>query len=309
MDLRPLRASPAFRRFWIGSACQTLGGQVTAVAVLYQIWQMTADSFWVGFVGLLHALPMIALGLVGGALADRSDRRQIVLLTTGGALAASLALAGQALAESQSLPLLLGLLTLQTAFSALGGPSRRTITARLLPTDQQGAGLALSQGAFQISLLAGPALAGLILARWGLKACYLLEALAFCLSLYGLARLPALPPQGVAAAERGRPAAIRDGLRFIRQRPLLSGSFLSDLAATFLAMPMALFPALNQMQFGGRPETLGLLFSAVAVGGVGATLLSRLHTRLNRPGQVQLLAAGLWGARHWRLWRRVPACP
>ena len=75
-------------------------------------------------------------------------------------------------------------------------------------------------------------------------------------------------------------------------RSALGGSFLTDLAATALAMPVALFPVINQERFGGNPETLGLFLSAIAVGGIGAGLLSGAVTRALRPGAIQLVAAG-----------------
>src|SRR6478752_2110768 len=103
---------------------------------------------------------------------------------------------------------------------------------------------------------------------------------------------------GSAAAgtvERAGIRAIGAGFRYIARRPALGGSFLTDLAATVLAMPVALFPVINQERFGGNPETLGLFLSAIAVGGIGAGLLSGAVTRAARPGATQLVAAGVWG--------------
>ena len=91
-------------------------------------------------------------------------------------------------------------------------------------------------------------------------------------------------------------AAVLAGWRYIAGRPVLRGSFLSDLAATVLAMPIAVFPMINEERFGGRPETLGLFLSAIAVGGVLAGVLSGTVTRARRPGSIQLAAAALWGA-------------
>jgi hypothetical protein len=75
----------------------------------------------------------------------------------------------------------------------------------------------------------------------------------------------------------------------------LSGSLASDLAHTVLAMPIALFPVLNEQRFGGSPQTLGLFLSAIAVGGIAASLTSGILTRARRPGMVSLVAAATWG--------------
>ncbi len=106
-------------------------------------------------------------------------------------------------------------------------------------------------------------------------------------------RLPAMRPQGQTARPGAR--AIWEGRRFIISKPLLHGALLSDVLATVTAMPMALFPLINAERFGGRPETLGLLFSAVAVGGLAVGAASGLVTRARRPGAVMLAAVGAWG--------------
>lgn len=266
---------------------------MTVVAVLYQVWEVTGSSFWVGFVGLVYAVPTIVLGLLGGSLADVVDRRKLILWTTCGALVAAVLLALQAASHLSSLTLLMGLVCLQTAFTSLGSAARRTVVVRLLPQDQVGAGIALSHISFQASTLIGPALAGLLIAWVGVTGCYAVEALCFGAALYGIAGLPPLRP--IDQVGKAGLRAIIDGMRFIRRNPPLSGSFLSDLAATLLAMPIALFPAMNEDRFAGNPETLGLFLAAIAVGGIGASALSGLVTAHPRPGVVQSGAAVAWG--------------
>lgn len=295
LDTQPLRTSGAFRRLWFGTSMQTIGQRIVSIAVIFQVWELTHNPFWVGFVGLVHAAPMILFGLVGGVIADTVDRRRVVLVTTIGALIASMALALQAIIEVNSLALLLVLLCIQTSISSVGRPSRRAFIPRLLPKNQVSAGLSLMHISSQIAMLLGPALGGLIISQMGLKFCYIVEACAFCTAIYGVARLPTMRPDKVGTPRAGILAEIVDGVSFIAQRPVLSGSFLSDLASTFLAMPMALFPALNELRFSGNPETLGLLFSAVAAGGVISAALSGIFTRSHRLGRVQLVAALTWG--------------
>ncbi|TWF74703.1 putative MFS family arabinose efflux permease [Pseudonocardia hierapolitana] len=293
VDARPLRSSPPFRRVWAGTALSTLGGQLAVVAVLHQTWELTASPVAVGAIGLAQAVPMVVFGIVGGALADAVDRRRLVLGTTLGQMVAAGLLAAQAFAGLDSLAVLLGLVALQSACGALGAPARRTFAARLLPADQVGAGLALFNLGFQVSMLVGPAIAGVVAAAWGVGACYAVDTLTFVAALYGVARLPALPPDGTVT--RPGLAAVVAGWRFIAGRPALAGAFLTDLIATVLAMPIALFPVLNADRFGGDPQTLGLFLSAIAVGGIVAGLASGPVTRAHRLGLVMLAAAGVWG--------------
>lgn len=293
LDTRPLRSDARFRRLWIGTTTAMLGQQIAVVTVLLQVWRLTGSTIWVGAIGLAHAVPLVVGGVVGGSLADAVDRRRLVVLTTVGGIAGSSGLAVQAVLDLGSLPVVLGLVAVQATCSGLGAPARRTFVPRLLPRDQIAAGIALTHVGFQTALLVGPAAGGVIAADRGVAVCYLVNAAATCVALYGVARLPAMPAaDGVARAGVG---AIVDGWRFVAHRPVLRGAFATDLAATLLAMPVALFPAVNEARFGGDPAVLGWLLSAVAVGGVTAGLTSGSVTRATRPGIVSLVAAATWG--------------
>lgn len=293
LDLRPLRSSPPFRRLWGSGMLGALGGQVAVVAVLFQVWELTRNPFWTGAIGLANAVPLLVFGLVGGTLADAIDRRSLVRWATVGQAVAGLALAAQALAGVESLSLVLGLVSAQSAASAVGAPARRTLIPRLLGPEQVGAGIALQLLTFQGAMLIGPALGGLVIGQWGVGACYLTFAGMVLLSLYGVIRLPSMPPEG-AGTRPGLRSTVA-GFTYVRQRPVLRGSFASDLAATLLSMPVALFPLVNEERFGGDPETLGLFLSCIAVGGIAASLFSGLVTRADRPGPIQLGAAAVWG--------------
>ena len=293
VDTRPVRSHPAFRRIWIGTTASSFSGQVAVVAVLYQVWELTHSSVWVGAIGVATAVPTIVFGLLGGTLADAVDRRRLVMLTSAGAVTAALLLAVQAATGVQALPLVLLLVAAQTSCGALGSSARRTFVARLLPRDQVPAGIALNHVSFQAAMVVGPAVAGLVLARWGLTWAYVLDAAAITVSLYGVARLPSMrPADGTTRFSLG---STWDGWRFLVRRPALSGAMATDLAATVLAMPIALFPVINDERFGGNPQTLGLFLSAIAVGGIAASLTSGLLSRAVRPGMISLVAAATWG--------------
>jgi MFS family permease len=294
LDTRPLRSSRPFRDLWIGSSASQLGGQIATVAVLAQVWDLTGSPVGTGAIGLATGLPMVVFGLLGGTLADSVDRRAVVRATSVGQLLAAAGLCAQALADNRNVPLLLALVAVGTACGALGAPARRTFPVRLLSSDQVAAGLALTNVSFQAAMLAGPALAGLIIARWGFPAAYAAQAVAVAVSMLAVIRLPAMKPEGADAAG-GRRRPERGGWGIILRRPTLWGSMATDLSATLLAMPIALFPLVNEIRFDGNPQTLGLFLSAVAVGGITAGLLSGTVTRRRRGGLVQLSAAGVWG--------------
>ncbi|MFC8828465.1 MFS transporter [Streptomyces sp. NPDC057137] len=293
LDTRPLRSSRPFRDLWIGSLASQLGGQIATVAVLAQVWELTRSPVGTGAIGLVSGLATLLFGLLGGTLADSVDRRTVVRATTGGQLLAAAGLCAQALSDNRDVVLLLALVAARAACGALGAPARRTFPVRLLPADQVAAGLALTNIAFQAAMLAGPALAGLIIARWDFPAAYAAQAVAVVISMLGVIRLPPMRPEGAGATGRRRPQ--RGGWRIVLRRPTLWGVLATDLSATLLAMPVALFPLVNEARFGGDPRTLGLFLSAVAVGGIAAGLLSGTVTRRRGAGRVQLAAAGVWG--------------
>ncbi|MFF3934314.1 MFS transporter [Streptomyces hirsutus] len=294
LDICPLRGSRPFRDLWIGSSASQLGGQIATVAVLAQVWDLTGSPVGTGAIGLATGLPMLLFGLLGGTLADAVDRRTVVRATTAGQLLAAAGLCAQALADNRNVLLLLALVATGAACGALGAPARRTFPVRLLPADQVAAGLALTNVSFQAAMLAGPALAGLIIARWDFPAAYAAQAMAVAVSLLMVIRLPAMRPES-ADAVSGTRRPERGGWRIVLRRPTLWGSMATDLSATLLAMPIALFPLINEIRFDGNPRTLGLFLSAVAVGGITAGLLSGTVTRWRRGGLVQLTAAGVWG--------------
>ena len=281
----------------MGTGLSMLGGQLTTVAVLFQIWRLSHSPVAVGAVGLAHAVPMVLVGLAGGSVADAVDRRALVLLTTAGQLVTAVLLAAQALAGARSLPLLFGLVALQSAGAAAGAPARRTFVARLLPPERVAAGVALNQLSFQVALLLGPAIGGLLIARAGVGSCFLIDALSFGAALHGVRGLPAMRPLG--AARRPGLRTTLEGWRFIAASGALGGAFLADLLATVLSMPVALLPVINAERFGDNPRTLGLSLSAIGVGGIAAGAASGAVTRLARPGSA-MLAGEPSGAWAWR---------
>ncbi|HEV2373390.1 MAG TPA: MFS transporter [Streptosporangiaceae bacterium] len=295
-DISPLRESAEFRRLWAGGVFSSIGASLTWFAVPLQVYDLTHSPFAVGAVSLAQMVPTLAIGLLAGTVADATDRRKLVLVTTGGQAAVSVALASQAFAGLHWLWLLYALVAVQSSFAATSRPAQGTFIPNLLPPGQVAAALALNRVSFQIMLTVGPALAGLIVAtpHLGFGACYLLDAVSFAASVYGVARLPAMRPRDGAA----RPAlrAVGEGIAFIRRRPTLAGAFLADLNATVFGLPTALFPAINAERFGGDPRTLGLFLTALGVGGLASAALSGPVGHIERQGRAMLCAVAVWGA-------------
>jgi MFS family permease len=294
VDVTPLRQSPEFRRLWAGSLLSAIGSQMTVFAVALQVYLLTHSSVAVGTVGLVSAVPAITCGLFAGSLIDAHDRRVLVLITSCLQLLVSVAFAAQAFADLGQVWVLYSLIAVQSLVGSVNAPARRTFMPRLLATDQVPAGAALTMLVMHAGLVVGPSLAGVVAAAGGLRLCYIIDAVTFLGALYGIYRLPPMRPDGEGIRPGVR--AVMDGLRFLRRSRVLTGALLADLNATVLAMPIALFPAINAGRFGGSPRTLGLLTTAIAVGGIIGSGLSGPVGRVARQGRAMLIAGAVWGA-------------
>jgi MFS family permease len=200
----------------------------------------------------------------------------------------------QAFADLRQLWLLYLLAVAAATLQAVDGPARRTFLPRLVPVGLVPAGVALNQLSFYVSFLIGPVVGGFVTAAGGLRVCYLVDAVSFGAALYGVARLPAMPPQD--GGTRPGVRAVAEGLRFIGRQRVLAAAFLADIDATVLGMPVALFPALNAERFGGSPHALGLLNAALAAGGLLGSALSGPAGRVSRKAWAMLVTVAIWGA-------------
>ncbi len=296
LDISPLRSSPPYRRLWLGSLLSSVGSALTTFALPLQVWDITHSAFEVGLLSAVQLVPAITIGLLGGAWADSRDRRRLVLGATLALVATSAALAVTARSSGGLLWLIYVIAAVRSGLAGITGPARRTFIPILLSPDKVAAGLALDRLSFQLMLIAGPALAGIIVGvpALGLRGCYLVDTATFAGSLYGLGHLPTMAQATAPAATRTL-GAVREGIAFIAAQPRLMGAFLADLSATVFALPISLFPAINAERFGGNPHTLGLFTAAIGIGGLASTLLSGPIVRLRRQALAMLIAVCVWG--------------
>ncbi|GAA2907097.1 MFS transporter [Streptomyces mexicanus] len=297
MDTRPLRI-PAFRRLWSSTVVTAVGSQLTAVAVPKQIYDITGSSAWVGYASLAGLVPMVVFALWGGAVADTVDRRKLLLITNSGIAVTSLLFWVQAATRLESVAVLMVLLALQQAFFGLNSPARNASIARLVPEEELPAANALSSTVMQTGLVAGPLLAGALIPVIGLPELYLIDAVALCITLWAVLRLPPLPPLTESVTRRAGVREIVAGFRYISGHKVLLLSFLADIIAMVFGMPRALFPQLAAQTYApyGEGLALGLLFAAIPIGAVAGGLFSGTFSRARRHGWMVIGAVTAWGA-------------
>jgi MFS family permease len=297
MDTRPLRI-PAYRRLFWGVAATMLGQQMTLVAVPYQVYALTGSSLLVGVTSIVALVPLIVFGLLGGAIADAMDRRRLMLITSTGAAASSALLAVQALLPGGgNLALLWVLTACVSGFAAVNQPTRSAVIPAVVGTELVPAANVLSMTVRQTGVIAGPLLAGLLIATGGLPITYLVDALGFLVALVLLRGLPPLPPGTVTGPLRLR-AAVRgvgEGFAFLRTQPVLLMTFVVDVIAMMFAWPQAVFPELSETRFEASPNSLGWLFAGISIGALVMGLTSGWVSRVDRQGAVVIGAIVVWG--------------
>ncbi|WP_019629078.1 MFS transporter [Actinomadura atramentaria] len=292
IDVRPLAHGP-FRRLWLGQGVSFIGFQVTAVAVPVQVYDLTHSSLWVGVLGFVNLVPLIVFGLWGGAIADHVDRRKLLFGSSCVTWLSTLLLLVQALLGLDSVAFIMAVVAVQAVGFAISSPTRSAIIPRIIDRPLVPAANTLNFTASQVGMLAGPLLAGVILARWNFSVAYGLDAVLFTLGLYAALRLPSIPPLGEVAGAPGL-RAVFDGLQYLATQPVLLMSFVVDIIAMGVAMPRALFPEVADDRFGGD-GAVGWLFAAIAIGAVLGGLSSGWIGRVRRQGAALVAAIVVWG--------------
>jgi MFS family permease len=292
LDIGPLRRRREFRLLFIGQTVSFLGSMVTFVAIPFQAFELSDSSLVVGLIGLAELIPILGFAFLGGALADAIDRRRMVLFTELGMMAAGGLLLANSLLPDPKLWVLFAVASLDAAFYGIQRPSLDALEPRLVERDELPAASALTSFRFNFGALAGPALAGGLIAALGLPATYGFDIATFAFSLVVLMRMRAVPPPPDAKPPSLR--GIAEGLRYARGRPELLGTYFVDMAAMFFGIPEALFPAFAK-ELGGGPGALGLLYAAPAAGAVLASATSGWVGRVHRHGLAVILAASGWG--------------
>jgi MFS family permease len=293
-DTRPLQVSPAFRRLFFGSTVSQLGQQMTNVAVAIQVYALTGSSFYVGLVGVFALVPLVVLGLYGGAIADAVDRRTLALVASAGLWAVSMALAVQAFAGNRSVWVLYACIAVQSGFYAINNPARSAMMPRLLDKELIPAASALNMASFNLGFTFGPVIGALAITWHGYGAAYSIDVVTFAAAYYALVRLPRMPP--LENSPRAGLRSVIDGLRFLRHSPNLRMTFVVDLCAMVLAQPRALFPALAYKVYGGGAGVVGVLQAAPAAGAVIAFLFSGWVSKVRLQGLAIVISVVVYGA-------------
>ena len=291
IDFSPLKRYPDFRRLWLSGLISYFGSMFTYVALPFQVKELTGSYLAVGLIGLVEIIPLVIFGLYGGVLADHMDRKRMIWMTEFAALFLSTILLINSLLPSPKLAVIYIVAALFSAVDGLQRPSADAILPRLVEHKDLPAASALMSLRWQVGMVTGPALAGVLISIAGVSAGFILDILTYLLALFILLKVKSVPP--MKESEKPSFSSLVAGVKYATSRKDLMGTYLVDLSAMFFAMPTALFPFWAEQV--GAPWALGLFYAAGTIGSILVTLTSGWVKSYTKHGRAIFLAALGWG--------------
>jgi MFS family permease len=291
LDLTPLRNSPQYRRLYVAGFISMLGSQATYVAVPFQLRLLTHSTLAVGSIGLVELAPLVIFGLYGGVLADRMNRRRLILIMELVLMASTALLLANALLAHPITWILYVDAAIVAAASSLQSPSVSAMNQIFVSPDLQRSASVLANVSGTTASIIGPALGGLAAVAFGPGSVYFANVVTFSVSLYLLYRLHATPPP--QEVSEGVMQSMREGISYARSRPDIVGTYIIDLLAMILAFPVVMLPFVAARFH--ESYALSILYCGLPVGALLATLTSRWTRHVHRYGRAIVWAAASWG--------------
>jgi len=297
-------ASPNFRRYQLARMAVIIGAEAQTVAVAWQVYSMTHRALDLGYTGLALFLPALVFLLPAGHVADRYDRRTIILVCYTLQIVCTGALLAIAVSGLQNVYLIYFVLVLIGLGRAFSGPASSALIPQLVPEGHFVNAITWGAAIFQLANIAGPALGGILFtlplqSLWGGKLqgagivyIAMLAALVIYLVLIGSIRLRANPREKRAASVQ----VVLAGFHYVRQSQILLGSFSLDLFVVLLGGATALLPIFAQEILHTGPKGLGMLRAAPAAGALIVSLLLARHPLRSKAGPRLFVAVALFGA-------------
>jgi MFS family permease len=288
-----------FTLLWAGQLVSFSGSQMQNAAILWHVSLLAPPGkkgLMLGLVGLVKVLPIVGFSILSGVVADAVDRRKLMLVTQAAMAVLATGLAVLTFGGLDTVWLVYLLAGLTAAAGSFDGPARQSLIPNLVPREHLSSAIGLNTMMFQLATVAGPSLAGLVIAGWGIGWVYVINAISF---LTVIAALIAMRDHPRAAGTRAGAiswAAALEGLRFVFAQPIVRSTMLLDFVATFFASATALLPIFAQdiLHIGARGY--GSLYAAPAIGAaLSGVVMAGFIERIDRRGATLLWAVAGYG--------------
>ncbi len=292
INLSVLRRNRNFRFLFTGQFISLFGSMITYVALPYQIYHLTNSTLMVGLLSLFQLLPLMVTALIGGALADRHHRRTLLLISEGLLAIGCLLLALNAYQPQPSIPVLFIVAFFMSGITGLHRPALDSINQQIVDKKDFAMVGALATFNYSVGMIAGPAVGGIIIGHFGIGITYLVDFATFLISWIAILCITDIPKPAAPPVESAL-TSVKQGFFYAISRQELLGSYVVDFCAMVFGMPMALFPAIAE--HSGGVQTLGMLYSAPAVGALLISCFSGFVEKIKRHGAAIAIAAAFWG--------------
>ena len=294
IDLSPLK-SPNFRRLFLGQLISAFGSQMTAVIIPFQVYFLTESVLWTGLISGFEFIFLFISSLIGGVLADRFDKKRVLILAEAILCVIPLGLALNASMEIPSLAVIFVLAGFASFLNGIHRPALEALTPRLVKPEDLAKVSALAPTRHILTTILSPLIGGVLIVSIGAAFTYLLDALTFLISLVFLMGIKYKgvhegPPHRVTL--RSFFNELIEGKRFVQSRPDILGSYAVDFIAMVFCNPVALYPALATAF--DRVDSLGLLYALPSTGALIMTVFSRWTLDVRRCGVFIVIAASCW---------------
>jgi MFS family permease len=284
-----------FRIYFTGQTVSLTGSQMQQAAVAWQIYALTHSALSLGLIGLFRVVPIVLFSIWGGVMADVIDRRRLLIGTQIFRLLVSAGLAATTVSGAATQWAVYGFTALAAGALAFDNPARQAMIPSLVPRADLTNAVSLSSTSMQLATIAGPTLAGVVIAARGVGAVYVIDAASFVGVLIALYIIR--PPRVAGGITRVSLAAALEGLRFVVRTPILLSTMLLDFVATFFGSATALLPIFARDVLHVGAGGYGLLYAAPSVGAVAAAVaMSFAGHRIVRQGRVILVSVAAYGA-------------
>ncbi len=289
-----------FRLLWWGQLVSASGTLMQNAAILWHVSLLVPDDrkgLALGLVGLVRVIPIVIFSLVGGVVADAVDRRKLLFVTQSFSLLVAAALAFLTFRGLHSVWPVYVLAALGAAAAPFDGPARQSLIPTLVPVEHFPNAISLNTIMFQVASVAGPSLGGAVIAAFGVKWAYALNAASFLAVIVALALMRGVPRRHVSEASEINFRAAREGLKFVFNAPIIRSTMLLDFLATFFASATGLLPIFAQDILKVGAHGYGILYAAPSVGAMITSLfMVQAVEHIDRRGLVLLWAIVVYGA-------------
>ena len=280
-----------FRLLWFGQLVASVGQQMQQVAIAWQLFNLTDSTFQVGLVAAFGIAPFLAMSFVGGTIADRFDRRRIMLVTQTWTMVNALLLLTATLSGVITPGIIYGLAFMMGLSRSFDGPARQSLIPNLVPREELANALTMNTMLRQLATVAGPGIGGIVLGLFGVAAAYAVNSI-LVLSIIGALLL--MDP--IKVAPRGNARGLQmalGGLRYVKSEPVVLSILCLDWLVNLLGAMRVLLPVFARDVLEVGPEGLGLLYAAPAAGAVtGAFILGAVGVRWKHPAVILMTCMG-----------------